>query len=476
MWVPALLLLVAAGWLLARVAAPAVFRAASPDLRIPGEFALGTLFGLGLGSVAFFALLLVNAAGATVCWATLAALAAVSGALFWNFQDRRTTADQAQPRRFPWTWALLVGLVLACALLFADYSAALQANPGGEWDATAIWNLRAKFLAGGSGLWRRALSAEPGVFMATGSHPGYPLCLSGAIALLWTIAGSYAASVPSALSLLIAAALLAFSVATLGARRSTATGLLGGLILAGTELFASQLGSQYSDLLLALAFLAAIVCLDAASREASPEKRVLLAAGLALGFAPWIKNEGVPFAAATIAIALWRFRATALWTLAGAIPGIAATLVLKSLAGGRESMFPNSASEVFTKLSDPFRSWQVLLGFADAVWQLGPWWAHPVLLVALLAWALGWEPGAGRRWLAIPLAVTFAAEFGILVLTRAEFSWHIQTSVTRLILQLWPAALWLVMIRLRMPAEYFAPVPEFVPAAAAPAKKRAAQK
>ena len=244
-----------------------------------------------------------------------------------------------------------------------------------------------------------------------------------------------------------------------------ALGFLAWLVLLGSGIFVTQASAQYSDLLLGLAFLAALVLLDRADRANSmPVKspqRLLIAAGLAAGFAPWIKNEGWPFAIVALGLAAWRFRSRGVvWLLLGAVPGLAATVVLKLVARGREAILPATAGEALHKLADPSRWWQALAGFADAAWQAGPFWAHPVVLVAALAVVLRFVPAAERRarvWLWIPIAVTLAAEYGLYLVTTADLTWHISTSVNRLLAQVWPSLIWLVFLGLRAPEEYFLP-------------------
>jgi hypothetical protein len=281
--------------------------------------------------------------------------------------------------------------------------------------------------------------------------------------MLWSLAGTFTPVVPAATSGVIALAVLALLTGSLAARRSLGLGLLGGLILAATELFAAQASAQYADLLLALAFLAALVLLDAAAAEPEgPPLPLLLAAGLAIGFAPWIKNEGIPFTVAALALAAWKLRTRGwLWVVLGSVPGLAATVALKAIAQGRESMFPTTAGDAFAKLADVARWGQSLAGFASAFRDLGPWWAHPVLLIALLVWALRLLPSAdcrGRIWLWVPVAVTLAAEYGLFLVTTAGLAWHLGTSVTRLVLQLWPSLIWLVLSMLRTPEECY-PLP-----------------
>ncbi len=257
----------------------------------------------------------------------------------------------------------------------------------------AIWNLRARDLASGGDFWRRAVSSElggPGV-----THPGYPLFLSGVIAIQWSAAGNFDQIVPIAASLLFASAPLILLGASVVSRRSVALGLLAWLVLLASEVFASQAAAQYSDLLEALAFLSALVLLEAMGERAEP--RALVAAGLAIGLSCWVKNEGWPFAIAALAVALWRFHLRGMqWIAVGVTPGFLATLVLKMFfVQGREDMFPNTLAEAMAKIAGAGRWWQAALGFGNAIFDAGSPWTHPVVLAAVLAVALRFVTAAG---------------------------------------------------------------------------------
>jgi hypothetical protein len=247
---------------------------------------------------------------------------------------------------------------------------------------------------------------------------------------------------------------------------------MGWLILLCSEVFASQAASQYSDLLQGLAFLAALVLLD---RAADSSPGLLFAAGLALGLAAWVKNEGLPFALAGLAVAAWRFRGKAVWTVVGSAPGLLALAVLKLfIAKGRELVFPNTIGEMLAKLAIPGRWWQALLGFGKAIIDAGDPWAHPVILGTALALTLGFvaRPERRKQWpLWIPVAATAAAEYGLYLVTTADLDWHISTSVSRLLAQLWPPLIWLVLSMVHTPEEYFAVREAPVPATARVRKK-----
>jgi len=281
-------------------------------------------------------------------------------------------------------------------------------------------------------------------------------------------------ALPIAVSLLISLSLLVLLGSSLASRKSVALGLLAWLVLLASEIFASQTSAQYSDLLQGLTFLATLVLLEAAAESGSP--RVIVAVGLAAGLSAWVKNEGLPFAVAALAVAVWRFRSRGLlWLALGAAPGLAATATLKLIAQGADQTLPHNLSAAMLQITQAGRWWQAALGFTKAIYDAGAAITHPVLLAALLAFALRFVPPTKRRqrmWLWIPIAVTAAAEYGLYLVTESNLDWHISTSVSRLVAQLWPSLIWLFFWMLRTPEELVAATTEPV-AVRAPKKATA---
>lgn len=450
----ALLLSIAAGWFLAR----ALTSRPAPGPRwtsLLTEISLGVLFGPGLASILYFGLVAAGAATRSSVLGAMAALLAACGAAWWKLTPPAAAAPQTATKKFAWTWALWLCVAAGLGLILMDFQTAAAANPNGEWDAMGTWNLRARYLAGGEDLWRRAVTNEIGGQVIEAAHPAYPLFLSGFVALEWTAAGRSDETFPMWTALTIALAAFALLGASLASRKSVALGLLAWLVLLASEVFASQTAAQYSDLLQGLAFLATLVLLAAADEEKSP--RLLIAAGLAAGLSAWIKNEGLPFTLAALGIAAWRFRGRVAWLLLGAAPALLATAALKLFVShGREYVIPQTFGEALNKIAGAGRWWQAALGFGKGIYDAGQIWTHPVLLMALLAFALRFVPRASRRallWLWIPVAVTAAAEYGLYLITTANLDWHISTSVNRLVAQLWPALLWLFFLILCTPEE-----------------------
>src|SRR5262249_2656186 len=97
------------------------------------------------------------------------------------------------------TWALPLPARIPIGLTLAGFLASTTPNPDGGYDAAAIWNVRARFLAGGPSSWHYAVSDETGT-----NHPGYPLLVSGFIARTWVIVRDSPSSTPAELAAIFA--------------------------------------------------------------------------------------------------------------------------------------------------------------------------------------------------------------------------------------------------------------------------------
>ena len=426
----------------------------APPLRWLWRTALAVPFALGITSITTFALIWTGAASPlSILAVELALLAATAFAL-----HRRHPGSEPLPTTTPfsWNWALRIAAVLATLLFLFNFQNATAAAPYGEWDASSIWNLRARFLAGGDA-WRFAVAPSLHAHLTGATPPGYPLLLSAFIARGWILSSSGSPTLPAATALLASLATLLFLPAALAWRRAESLGLLALLLLLASEAWLSQTPVQYADVPLALLLLASTALLHTALDSAwSP--RLALAAGLLAGFAAWTKNEGLVVLLALLAVTLLRGGPRPfLWALAGALPGALATLLLKSfLTQGGASLYPRSASEALSMLASPARWSEVLRGYLDATLSLGFPLSHPPLLLAILAFVL--RPASPQRrrsalFASLPALALLAAGFTALLVTTANQQWHVSTAVNRLVIQVWPALLFTALLALRSPEE-----------------------
>jgi len=416
-------------------------------VRIGLRGSLGAGLGVGLSSCAFVLLLW---AGLHVSWAavignlTVAAL----GGLAWGRWSRRTAGDSRASHEpgapQAWLWLLRAAGIVTLALVVAGWAVGTEASPHGDWDAFSIWNLRAKFLAGGQPGWRYAVSPEIGGGQLGAAHPDYPLLLSATVAEVWALNGDMDPWAPALLALLFALLTIGVLVGALAWFREETLGWLAALLLASSELFGSQVAAQYADIPLAFYMLAAVAMLVAASREQWAPAPLMVAGALA-ALAGWTKNEGIVFLVLVFGWTLIRGGVRAVLKLmAGAAPALLVLATFKLvLAPLTVGLFPATAAEALAKIADPGRWIMIARGYARAVWDLSPWWAHPVLLFALWAWVAGFADRQQRKegWvLALPAAM-LAADFLVYLVTVADLRWHLDTSCNRLWLQVWPTLL-----------------------------------
>ena len=452
---------VALGWIIVHVLLP---RGESS----PGwpqwvlEISLGAGLGGGITSCLFF---LVLSAGVSKRWPFLASeliceAALAIGAAFVLIRRRRSGVNESpEPEsqlRNPavqsaslWIWLLRAAAVIALGIFALNCGVQDSANPSGEWDAFTIWNLRARFLAGGAGSWQYAFTET-----ASGAgHPTYPMLTPAFVARTWTIAGNNTQDGALAVDLLFTFATLGLLCGAVGIAVNETAGLLAMLVLLVSQNFVLQAVSQYADIPLAFYVLASIALLAIASTRRWPAP-VLFLAGLMAGFAPWTKNEGQPFLLLALGVAIWRAGfGSAKWALLGALPGVAVTAIFKLFfAKGAENLFPSTIAESVSKILEPARWGQILASFAARIGEIGPVWAHPLVLLVILAFTVGFVSNAPPRlWIAVPLAGMLAADFAVYLLTTSDLAWHLSTSNARLITQVWPGILFAFFLMLNPP-------------------------
>ncbi len=430
---------------------------------------LGAGFGVGLLSLLQFGIQVTIGPSVTAQWIGEVALLAAAGAAFW----KRAKEDLATATAGSW---LLGGLfIVVLGIHTASFFHALETMPLGQWDAWAIWNLRAKFLAQQDATWTGAFSAYlsdlPGTFA---THPDYPLLLSGYIGRSWALTHSIGnTSVPAALSSLFWAATIAALVAGLAVVRSSTTAMIGGLILLSNAAFALNAPTQYSDVPLGFFMLSTFVLL-------LPGGRTMALAGFAMGCAAWTKDEGVLFAAVTSAALI---ACTLLSKLpprrfgmfaAGAALPLGATLYFKIfLATGPGSWGPLTFASAMKQIGEPARYQQILAAFWREALAMGAGIAHPAVAVVLLAALLG----ISRTQLRSPMTraalavcgLMLLGQFGVYVVTPFDLTWHLGTSLGRILTQLAPALTFLLVVCCRTPEET---IPAAAPPSPAKRKKR----
>lgn len=457
---------------------------------VPALLRRALALGLGLAATSCGTFLWLAAGGGAhpdLLLPAEVALLALAGALAWRRAGRGAPPEEeaalgdAMGPLPSWALPAAVGLTGLAALLVFGFEAAW--HPDGRWDAWMIWNQRARFLFRGGPGWAAAFTEH-----LAWSHPDYPLLVPASVARLWFEAGAESHLAPIALGGCFLVASAGVLVGALVALRGHPQAALGAVALLGTAPWVRHAAAQYADVPLGFFVLACVAALLVAHRAAllqpaaaaplpsdpprdpraaasapalPPEPTSLALAGLCAGFAAWTKNEGLLFAlVATLAAAALALpggrRAIArdlAWFALGAAPAALVVVAFKLGCATSNDLVAGqgAGSGPLGRLTDPHRYALILgslaregvrlptLALLGAAVLLGPrpdWRAQRVPLVLLAA-----------------LALVFLGYLAVYVLTPLDLEWHLDTSMRRLQLQLWPALLLLVFVLVRTPAE-----------------------
>lgn len=407
---------------------------------------LGFWFALGTSpawlSLLAYAWLLLGKPGRGVLLALeLAALAGVLGLLRQLPQAPRTKARG----ELPGSLAAVLGLAVAAAV--AGMLFTFHEFPRGEWDAVDIWNARALAF----------LRAPLPDALRHAHHADYPLLLPLAVFGLWSWTGA-TPLVPMALATLFAAASAGLLYSAVARMRGRVPAAICTAVLLASPSFAHHAASQRADVALAGFVLAAAVALVAHGTR--PEPRLLGLAGVALGGALWTKNEGI-LVTAVMAGCWWlgagrpgARRVAPL--LLGAAPFALALLHHKLTCGSGTDLFVEQRAGLWERLAQPAR-WATI-GGAFVVQGSYFWLAGGALALYFRRRLPGRLPREAR-FLVPALGIVLAGYASVYALTPHDLAWHLETSLGRLLLQLWPLTLLILGLGARDASAPRAPAP-----------------
>lgn len=353
-------------------------------------------------------------------------------------------------------------LVTLISALFTFIFLSLR-NPHGGWDAWAIWNMRARFIFRSGEHWENSFSNLIGW-----SHPDYPLFLPLSIAQGWKTIGSETPIMPIVLAIIFTFSIIFLIFSSLTILRSRSQGLLAGLVLLGTPFFIKHGASQYADVPLGFFFLLTIVLLAFYDRLYSKNHNLLFLAGMSAGLTAWTKNEGFLFIISivvarsfvTIQVHGWKILLKQMRIFfIGLMPILLIIVYFKThIATANDLISSQGLSIIFNKLIDFSRYVQILkayvigsVKFTEGIISLP--------LLAIYLFLLGIKREERDKIIIntafIALALMLAGYFFIYVITPYDLGWHLNTSLNRLFLQLWPSFIFLFFMIAQTPEQTF---------------------
>ena len=428
--------------------------------------ALGVGIGLGLTSlVALLWLLLAGQAGRGVIGLDLGLLAGLWFLARWRAARRRSlpvpppgAAIAGQATR--WIPALFA-VTAVCAV--AAFVGLTVAEPHGAWDAYMNWNLRARLLFRSGTEWRDAFSA-----LLPWSHPDYPLLVQASVLRTWMYGGREALGGPASVAFLFTFGTAGLVGLSVGAVRSRAQGMLAAVMVLATPFFIFHGVSQYGDVPVGFFFLATVVLLCLHDRHGDRTMVFATLAGLSAGLATWTKNEGWLFllalGTAWVATSLGSAqrrrlgRELAAFAL-GLAPILAVTVLFKLLlAPPNDLVTAAGEGHLLEWLSSPRRYAVVAQAFTS---QMAGFGYNGMVSGVWLLLTYGICVGVRgdelrRRWVraaAASIALILLGHAAVLVVAVEDVPRMLGSSLDRLLLQLWPAAVCVWFMVLCTPEE-----------------------
>jgi hypothetical protein len=348
----------------------------------------------------------------------------------------------------------IFSVALAVAVgIFTTFS---QQSPHGGGDAWAIWNLRARFLFRGTEHWTDAFSSA--MFW---SHPDYPLLLPASVARGWLITGTETVLVPILLAASFTFGMLGLIVSALASLQGVNQGLLAAAVLLASS-FVANGATQTADVPLAFYFLSFVIV--TVLREKFRPARIFLLLGVLAGLSAWVKNEGCLFLliAATIAgFTLFGQAGVSKVKLmgyfcGGILPSVLVLLHFKTQIAPTNDLFEGQTSDmILSRLMSIDRYWLVLKASGKIVAKFAAWPANIPVALLLYFYLVRARPGVWcRREISLSvvlLSVMLSGYYCVFVITPYDIGWHVSNSLERLLLQIWPSALFLYFCIVRAP-------------------------
>jgi hypothetical protein len=415
---------------------------------------LGIGLGLGLTSCLYFLRLILFPGQDGYLLIQAGQILAILGFLFFQRRLSFLVSLKSLPvSRVQILLGVAAVLVLVLALRYSLVTARL--SPHGDYDAHAIWNLRARFIYRLGNEWQQAFSPN----INRDFHMDYPLLIPMNVTGGWNTLNSEVLRVPAVQAVLFLVGLAGVLFSTLAYLRSVSQGSLAMIVLLATPYILQFSMFQTADIPLGFFFLAATALLFIAKQETSAG--LLFLCGLASGLSAWTKNEGVSFASITAVSVLvlfykqgWRRYYSFFGGMA--LPVLTLFVFRAVLPGRNDLLVDNSLLQIIQKITDPDRYSTILQYLGTETAGLGGWPFSILLLLIVYGLIIGANRSLGNGlvlWFLWVVAAQFLAYFAIYLITPNDQEWQIMYSMSRLLIHLFPMALLAFFLFVRTPEE-----------------------
>ena len=429
------------------------------------KFFLGIGIGLGLSSLLYFLYMLFFAGQHWFLVIQLVIFAGLLANTIWEEKKRGWDFPKSWKLMHPTTMqSILMGFSCVVFLISLSSTASyLLRRKQGDWDAWMMFNRAARFVYLDPANWLESFSSK----MDPIFHADYPLLLAMNTASGWDTLGRETPRVPMVLSALFAIGCAGLMVGALASVKSAGQAALGLIILWGTPLVVNEGAREMADLPLAFFILATGVLIYLYVLHHKPG--LIALAGLTAGLAAWTKNEGSVYVIATgLALMVAFFREKPLrilsWYILGLALPFAIVLYFKFFLAPPSDVLSSGPARAIAQVLDISRHAQILQSFWSEIQQFGSWGIPGFsigILPILLVYFLLFHPGVAREQQTAYLAgitmliVQALGYYVVYLITPYDLTWHLFYSAERVILQIFPLILFLVLSASRTPESIF---------------------
>jgi hypothetical protein len=297
---------------------------------------------------------------------------------------------------------------------------------------------------------------------------GHPLLIPTIVARGWSFVGLDHPAIPIAIAALFTLGTVGLVGAAVAFARGTTQALLACSVLLGTPFFLKLGAWQVADLPLAFFFLAALVLLSLSNSYPGLQFRMVFLAGLCAGFAAWTKNEGLLFFVVTLGsivlVSLLNKSEKDLKKIVcyvvGALPVLLIVWYFKTeIVPVFTSAVANPATSIATgpgiisRLGNLSRHFAILTAYQGAIRAFGEGPFSMPIILAFYFLVFGTAANFSIRPLLVGLLswiVMFVGYYVVYILASSKMTFY---SLDRILIQLWPSALFLFFMIVRTPEE-----------------------
>lgn len=326
-------------------------------------------------------------------------------------------------------------VTMSFILLYGLYVFKIFSYKYGGWDAFAIWNSHARFLAD-SNSWGNML--HPAL---SWSHNEYPLLFPSFSSMFWRLSGNDNPLIPILVSLGVFFALILTLYKSISGKFANIISIISCIVLVTNTDFIIKISSQYADSTLALFYLITLLLLSRTIKS-NRNSYILLGAFAALNC--WIKNEGlIFFVLLSIGFFIYNLNAlkNVLYYCYGAVPLFTGHMVYKMSIAPKGDLERHPYNEFWQNIQDPSR-YQVIFNKFESLINF----EFSVIPICLFIAIILTGKKIFKELSLIIVLITLFAYCAFFVITPLDLSWHLETALDRLILQLYPSIIMITAI------------------------------